>query len=389
MAKTTKTTKPTKTGATSATTSPGALEARITETLIALAGVPSVSGAEDAVRAYVTGRLAGLGLAPVVDAAGNLIARVAATPAPLDDEAPLLLNAHMDRVPPGLAHAPVVADGVMRSDGATNLGADDSAGIAIILHIVEELQARGLAHPPLLLVFTVGEEVGLTGAKAFDPAPWGAREGIIFDNAGEPGDVVTRAATYVAVDVTIHGKGGHPGKGLAGTANAIEIFRRARYPVGSLDGDTTRVSFGLVEGGTARNAIPRALRAQGEVRTLREGAERQRLLDQIASAFYEAAAELGGSAEVSFDTHCDSYIVDPDERLLRAWARAVEARGGVLRTTTTFIGSDASALRKHVRAFTVSTGAMDEHTADEWIALAPLAEIVETVVELLCGPIPH
>ncbi|HUY75843.1 MAG TPA: hypothetical protein VMV29_03675, partial [Ktedonobacterales bacterium] len=88
-------------------------------------------------------------------------------------------------------------------------------------------------------------------------------------------------------------------------------------------------------------------------------------------------------AEVTFDTHCDSYTVDPDEALLRAWASAVATRGGALRTTTTFIGSDASALRKHTRAFTVATGAMDEHTADEWIALAPLAEIVETALTLL------
>lgn len=375
------------TTSTPSTTPATTLTHRITTTLIALAGIPSVSGAEGDVRAYLAERLAQLGLTPTVDAVGNLIARVPASPAARDDEPPLLLNAHMDRVPPGLAHTPVIADGVMRSDGATNLGADDSAGIAIILHIAEELRARGLSHPPLLLLFTVGEEVGLTGAKAFDPAPWGAREGIIFDNAGEPGAVVTRAATYVAVDVMIHGKGGHPGKGLEGTASAIEIFRRARYPVGSLDDDTTRVSFGLVQGGTARNAIPRELRAQGEARTLREGADRQRLLDEIASAFHEAATELGGSAEVTFDTHCDSYTVDPNEPLLRAWADAVAARGGTLHTTTTFIGSDASALRNQTRVFTVATGAMDEHTADEWIALAPLAEIVETAVELLSAPL--
>ncbi len=41
-----------------------------------------------------------------------------------------------------------------------------------------------------------------------------------------------RAATYIAFDVTLHGSGGHPGKGLAGTASAIEIFRRAQYPFG-------------------------------------------------------------------------------------------------------------------------------------------------------------
>ena len=96
-----------------------------------------------------------------------------------------------------------------------------------------------------------------------------------------------------------------------------------------------------------------------------------------------AAASLGGSATVAFDSHCDSYEVGPDEPLLQAYAATLAARGQTPRTTTTFIGSDASALRKHARVFTVSTGAMDEHTSDEWIALAPLADLTETAVALL------
>src|SRR6185437_8670342 len=109
-----------------------ALEGRITETMIALAGIPSVSGQEAQVRDYVAGRLERLGLATQVDAGGNLIARLAAVPAERDGEPPLLLNAHLDRVPPGLAHTPLLQDGILRSDGTTNLGADDSAGIAIL-----------------------------------------------------------------------------------------------------------------------------------------------------------------------------------------------------------------------------------------------------------------
>ncbi|WIG60965.1 MAG: hypothetical protein OJF49_003713 [Ktedonobacterales bacterium] len=359
------------------------LIADITATMLALAGIPSVSGSEADVRDYLRERLASLGIAATTDAVGNLIARVPGVPAARDTEAPLLFNAHMDRVPLGLAHTPILANGILRSDGATNLGADDSAGIAIILHTVAELAARKLPHPPLLLLFTVGEEVGLIGAKAFDPDPWGAREGIVFDNAGEAGVVVTRAATYIAFDVTLHGSGGHPGKRLEGTASAIEMFRRARYPSGSLDGDTTRISIGRIEGGSARNAVPKEVRVLGEARTLQEGAPRAALLAEIERAFVEAAQSLGGSAEVAFDPHCDGYILDPDEPLLRAWAAAVEARGQSFRTMITFIGSDASALRRFARVFTVSTGAMDEHTTEEWIALAPLAELTETALALL------
>ena len=139
---------------------------------------------------------------------------------------------YMDRVPPGRAHTPILANGILCSDGTTNLGADDSAGLGIILHAVEELAARRLPHPPLLLLFTVGEEVGLIGAKAFDPAPWGAREGIVFDNAGEPGVVVLRAATYIAMDVTLRGRGGHPGKGLEATQDFTRV--QFKYPTGRL-----------------------------------------------------------------------------------------------------------------------------------------------------------
>jgi tripeptide aminopeptidase len=360
-----------------------ALATRITATMIALAGIPSVSGQEGAVREYVRERLTKLGLAPQVDVAGNLIARVPARPDERDTEAPILLNAHLDRVPPGKAHTPILRDGILRSDGETNLGADDSAGIAILLHTVEELQTRAASHPPLLLLFTVGEEVGLVGAKAFDPAPWGAREGVIFDNAGKPGEVVTHAATIIAFDVTLRGSGGHPGKRLAGTTSAIEIFRRAQYPFGELAGGQSRVSIGRIKGGSARNAVPREVHVQGEARTLLEGEARAELLGQIERAFVESATALGGSAEVAFDAHCAGYEVAPDEPLLRAWEAAVRSRGEPFRMITTFIGSDASALRPHTRVFTVSTGAMDEHTSEEWIALAPLAGLVATAVALL------
>lgn len=359
------------------------LEGRVTATMIALASIPSVSGQEAAVRAYVADRLSRHGLQTQTDVAGNLIARVAGQPARRDGEPPLLLNAHMDRVPPGAAHTPLLADGILRSDGATNLGADDSAGIAILLHTVEELAAREVSHPPLLLVFTVGEEVGMGGAKAFDPAPWGVREGIVFDNAGEAGEVVTRGATYLAFDVTLHGSGGHPGKRLAGTTSAIEIFHRAQYPFGVLDDGQTRISIGRIAGGVARNAVPTELHVEGEVRTLLGREQQQAILQRIETAFTEAAESLGGSAEMRLDPHCEGYELAPDEPLLRAYQAAVEARNKPFRTITTFIGSDASAFRQYARVFTVSTGAMDEHTASEWIALAPLADLVETTLILL------
>src|SRR5579862_2698125 len=91
------------------------------KTLVELLHIPSTSGHEEHVRAYLIEYLAALGLTTEVDENGNLITALAG------EGRPLLLNAHMDRVPPGLGHEPVLRDGVLYSDGKTNLGADDAA----------------------------------------------------------------------------------------------------------------------------------------------------------------------------------------------------------------------------------------------------------------------
>jgi tripeptide aminopeptidase len=360
---------------------PADLGARVKRTLTALVGISSVSGQEDEVREYLRGRLTQLDLDCWIDNAGNLIASLPGT------GAPLLLNAHMDRVPPGRGHVPVVADGHMRSDGSTNLGADDGAGLTIILELLEELARRALPHRPLVILFTVGEEVGLRGAAAFDPAPWNVAEGLVFDNAGQAGAIVTHGGSYVAFDAVLRGRGGHPGKDLSGTASAIDIFRRTRLPPVSLDGDTTRVSLGMLSGGTARNAIPAEVRVTGEVRTLLRGAPLLQLLASLERDFLDAAQEAGGSAQCQFEPHGSGYRIPDDEPLLQTWRRAWEGRGHVSASLTSFIGSDTNALRQRLRTITISTGVEHEHTADESIALAPLAELVEAALTVV-APAP-
>src|SRR5579883_935501 len=99
---------------------------RLTNTLIDILHIPSTSGHEELVRSYLQQQLSDLNLPSQIDTAGNLIAFLEG------QGKPLLLNAHMDRVPPGLGHTPILRNGVLYSDGTTNLGADDAAGIVII-----------------------------------------------------------------------------------------------------------------------------------------------------------------------------------------------------------------------------------------------------------------
>ncbi len=354
---------------------------RLTKTLIELIGIPSTSGHEDQVRRYLEQQLSSLGLPTSIDNSGNLIATLEGNKS--TGQEMLLLNAHMDRVPPGLGHTPIMRDGVLYSDGTTNLGADDAAGIVIILEIVRTLLEQQLPHPPLLLVFTVQEEAGMCGAGGFDSSRWPAQQGIVFDNAFEAGVVVSQGAAYKAFDVTITGRTGHPGKNLSHTVNALEIFRQTRYPSGSLANDRTRINIGRISGGSARNAIPAKLVLEGELRSFESAEQIAQYEQELQRTFGEAAQQLGGSTTITFTTHTDGYKIDEHEPLLQTYKAVLEQRGEQLRLQPTFIGSDTSGFRPKIKAFTLSTGVMNEHSAEEYVALAPLEQIVQDMLQVL------
>ncbi len=236
---------------------------RLAHTLIELVRIPSTSGHEEYVRSYLERQLMSLGLSTQIDGTGNLLATLEG------EGTPILLNAHMDRVPPGLGHEPILRNGILYSDGTTNLGADDAAGIAVILEALRRTIEQELPHPPVVIVFTVQEETGLCGSRHIAHAVEQVADGIVFDNAFEAGVVVSRAAAYEAFDVKISGRTGHPGKDLSHTIDAIEIFRQTPYPRGSLADDLTRITIGHIVGGTARNSIPGTVLLRRRVAQLR------------------------------------------------------------------------------------------------------------------------
>ena len=352
---------------------------RLSTTLIELIGIPSTSGHEEHIRQYLEQHLSTLGLSTQIDDAGNLIATLTGKST---DEQTLLLNAHMDRVPPGLGHQPIVRDGVLYSDGTTNLGADDAAGIVIILEVVRRIVEQKLPHPPLLVVFTVQEEAGMCGAGGFNSSRWPAQHGIVFDNAFDAGAVVSRGAVYKAFDVTITGRTGHPGKDLSQTVNALEIFRQAQYPFGSLASNQTRINIGRISGGSARNAIPANLTLEGELRSFESPERIQQYERDLQRGFEQAAQRLGGRVTISFKTHTDGYVINEHEPLLQTYRAVLEQRGEKLRLQPTFIGSDTSGFRPNIKAFTLSTGVMNEHSTEEYVALAPLEQIVRDMLQV-------
>lgn len=153
----------------------------------------------------------------------------------------------------------------------TTLGGDDGIAVAYALAILED---NTLKHPPLEVVITTDEEVGLLGAGALDTGCLSGRylinmdseeEGILW--VGCAGGLTAKAEIPVRYEeiegnlyeVTIDGlKGGHSGGEIDKIrANANKLMGRFLHLLGE------KMAYALVnlQGGLKDNAIPRSSKA--------------------------------------------------------------------------------------------------------------------------------
>ncbi|MCP1102736.1 tripeptide aminopeptidase [Aequitasia blattaphilus] len=98
---------------------------------------------------------------------------------------------------------------LITSDGTTILGADDKAGIAIILTMVEELIQLEIPHGPLSIAFTPDEEIGL-GAHHFNVEQFGAKYAYTLDGDTE-GEIQYENFNACKGTFSIKGLNVHPG----------------------------------------------------------------------------------------------------------------------------------------------------------------------------------
>lgn len=106
------------------------------------------------------------------------------------------------------------------TDGSTLLGADNKAGIAIIMTVLEELRANpDLAHPPLAIAFTPDEEIG-HGASLLDIEKFGADFAYTIDGGGA-GTIEYENFNADAATVVMRGLAIHPGQAKGKMVNAI------------------------------------------------------------------------------------------------------------------------------------------------------------------------
>lgn len=111
---------------------------------------------------------------------------------------------------------------ILTSDGTTLLGADDKAGVAEILEMLQILKDNpNIKHPELKIAFTPDEEVG-RGTENFDIQAFGADIAYTVDGSA-PTDIDTETFNAFNPQITITGIPVHTGYAYHKMVSAIEI----------------------------------------------------------------------------------------------------------------------------------------------------------------------
>lgn len=361
-----------------------------------LVKIDSPSGNERALADYIKEKLISLGWEVWEDGAaaatggnaGNIIARL---PGRGEGKNPVLLfSAHLDTVISSAGVKPVVAEGVVRSDGRTILGADDKAGVAVLLEVARRLREEDVRHGGIVFLFTVGEEAGLLGSRFLKPGNIKADMGFVLDSGGPPGTIINAAPREDLWRVKIYGRSAHAGVNPEEGINAIRVaaeFVRL-LPPARVDGDTT-FNPGVIRGGQATNIVPDLVEIAGDMRSHREEKLRE-LAEEVSLLLQQTCVRCGGEGEIEVETLYPSYHLSPEAppvKLAKAAAERVGLKAEVKRRGG---GSDANVLNAlGIPTVNLGIGLEKDHTPEEYVRIKDLENCSFWIMEIIsysCQP---
>ena len=152
-----------------------------------------------------------------------------------------------------------IGEDIVTASGTTLLGADDKAGVAIIMAMSRHLLAHpDMPHGPIRVCFTPDEEIG-RGVHPSLPGDLGADVAYTLDGA-EAGEVVHETFSADKATVHIEGVSIHPGQAKDELVNALYLAARIvmTLPHVALTPETTADRQGFIHlyqmGGTAATA---------------------------------------------------------------------------------------------------------------------------------------
>ncbi len=304
----------------------------------------------------------------------------AGTPIVLPGDASQVLD---PREMPGLADK--LGHDLVTSDGTTLLGADDKAGVAIVVTAARRLVTDDAPRATARIAFTVDEEVG-RGTDHFDLEAFGADLAYTFDGSGL-GEVETETFSAYQLVLTIDGVGVHPGTAKGRLVNALKLMADviAALPRGGLSPETTEDREGFVHperiaGSASRATLWLIARDHDDAKLEEHVALVREIAAEIVgreprASFVLAVEEQYRNMRTALDRHPE--IVDAAEEAIRR--AGVEPVHSIIRG-----GTDGARLtEKGLPTPNLFTGGQNYHSVSEWASVQDMAAAAATCVELV------
>jgi tripeptide aminopeptidase len=273
---------------------------------------------------------------------------------------------------------------IVTSDGTTLLGADDKAGIAIIMTALDHLISRPvLLHGDIRVCFTPDEEVG-AGTRYFDLAKFGANFAYTVDG-DTPGELNKETFSADLATITVHGRNIHPGSAKNIMVNSLRAMADivARMPK-EMSPETTEgyepyIHPHTLEGEEAKSTLKILLRDFHTPGLAILKKKLEAIIDEVRPLHPKATIDL----QVIEQYRNMKDFMGNDTRLLDAMWEATRRAGLDPVWKPIRGGTDGSRLtEKGLPTPNIFTGGQNYHGPTEWLSVEGMLKSVDTVVHL-------
>ena len=274
---------------------------------------------------------------------------------------------------------------IITASGKTLLGADDKAGVAIIMQTVQTLLNHpGVLHGDLKIVFTPDEEVG-KGTVKIDMNKVGAQFGYTLDG-GEAGCLEEETFSADGASIIINGVIAHPGYAKNKLVNAMKIAGEimAALPTSEWSPETTDKMQGFVHpvslNGIAEKTTIGFIVRDFKTAMLQEHHDRlKKIAEDIVATHKGATMEY--IPQEQYRNMKDILVQHPQVSLYAA--EAIKRTGLTVKIESIRGGTDGSRLSYiGMPCPNIFTGMQNIHSKLEWIGVNDMVKSVETLVHL-------
>ena len=274
---------------------------------------------------------------------------------------------------------------IVTSDGTTLLGADDKAGLAIIMTAVQSLMNNPkMMHGEIKIGFTPDEEVG-AGTKFFDIKKFGAQIAYTIDG-DTPGELNKETFSANSCLITVHGRDIHPGSAKDIMINSVRVISDiiSRLPK-SIAPETTEgyepyIHPYVLEGGVGKSTVKilfRDFKTAG-LDALKKIVEQA--VAEVQSMYPKAKIEL----QITEQYRNMREELEKDTRVIDYLFEATKRSGLQPEWTPIRGGTDGSRLTENgLPTPNIFTGGANYHSRTEWVNVWGMEKSVETLLNLV------